>query len=1181
MGGTGHSAVFGRTHRTKGPTHSAFLAPGCSYTPLLSYVGFKAQEQIKAVGCGGLAQLQASRRPSQDIYGAFEHIPEVHEKRSEKMRNAQQLVCAWAQVQGTTVIKIVRVAPPNLPPEGAWLDHSAALHLEKCSVSFAAVRMPQNCLDRPKVCTKDALGPLLSSRQAGDAVLSAMEAFKQAESAPEMPLGLLMDGTQIADRMALLHFDANTCGLLLVASATIGELVLLPPEGLDAAPQANGQPGQQAATAPAAASAASPAAAASTGPSQSKDAGTELGTILGLTEGELALAAQKATVHAANTARRRAAAGGNPGDPTRGTEGTVVWVVWAEAHLERISPSLLLGYALLASRRESALFLRMATGFGFAQMGDYNASSFYRFAKRGHRFKCWECGVKKKAPCGEVDRADLPWCCHRRLGAYLPLLSASQAAATPPNAISIQSKSVCFVPLLPPKEAQTDPTNPLGVQLAHIPPPASVVALAELLAHKPTHPVECIGTALARLAPTCRSLWDTPWICDRLSHVVAGSEEAATAVHRWLEKTAFFKMPRSQEQELVAEMKQPFEDLVGEIVPDVEGAPCLGGHNRTAGPDGAPPPPIPTVKMVDPELGISSDAVRRKRMVNTGQGRRRLNARAALRTVAIAGRRGARSGSPGQLPDAAGTASDSTAAAAAAASAPAGAPSGGDQPVASTGQQQAASEPARTAARPPGRPPGRGRGRSRGTGAGRGRPPKSRKKDSDSEDDLTDQDEDALDEAMQGLEALQHASPARKRQAAAAKRPGARTRRSITPPPEPEEKSPMSSPDFAKIRPPRKLRSGPKQLESKGEGAEDGGEDHPNDGGDDGGDAPMEEEPPSSSGQAALTTRRSPRVAGKNPASDGIESERPAKRQRRNSTESAGAKTHTAPDAAPVKRSPGRPRKHPLPNPEPAAPAPAERAAASGGSRGSAREPERQMQAAASGDGGAQRSGSAGGVQPARSGSTGGVGRPPRQPTPAGAAGAAPMRAGPGGPIRPGPAGAVRPAVPLLVLQPEQLQRAESGVLSLPPQISNLLSAGSIQVLISTTLPARTINDRASLETLSRFLAGAPPYRPPAPGGGPPAGGPRPSPQAAGPGRTPQPPPHSSWQLPLHPPFSPHNGQAPQQRDAQARPASDAPAVPDAAVMMTVKEQRAKLHSSHKAASTAWQPAVGALPIMS
>lgn len=32
-------------------------------------------------------------------------------------------------------------------------------------------------------------------------------------------------------------------------------------------------------------------------------------------------------------------------------------------------------------------------------------------------------------------------------------------------------------------------------------------------------------------------------------------------VHQWLEKTAFFKMPRSQEQELVAEMKQPFENV--------------------------------------------------------------------------------------------------------------------------------------------------------------------------------------------------------------------------------------------------------------------------------------------------------------------------------------------------------------------------------------------------------------------------------------------------------------------------------------------------------------------------------------------------------------------------------------------------------------------------------------------
>jgi hypothetical protein len=45
----------------------------------------------------------------------------------------------------------------------------------------------------------------------------------------------------------------------------------------------------------------------------------------------------------------------------------VVWLVWAEANGERMSPSLLLAYALLTSRRDPALFLRMATGLGFAQ----------------------------------------------------------------------------------------------------------------------------------------------------------------------------------------------------------------------------------------------------------------------------------------------------------------------------------------------------------------------------------------------------------------------------------------------------------------------------------------------------------------------------------------------------------------------------------------------------------------------------------------------------------------------------------------------------------------------------------------------------------------------------------------------------------------------------------------------
>lgn len=59
-----------------------------------------------------------------------------------------------------------------------------------------------------------------------------------------------------------------------------------------------------------------------------------------------------------------------------------------------------------------------------AQLGDYSGSMLYRLGKRGHRFKCWECGVKKKAPCGDTHRADLPWCCHRRLGAHVSVLDA-------------------------------------------------------------------------------------------------------------------------------------------------------------------------------------------------------------------------------------------------------------------------------------------------------------------------------------------------------------------------------------------------------------------------------------------------------------------------------------------------------------------------------------------------------------------------------------------------------------------------------------------------------------------------------------------------------------------------------------------------------------------------------------
>ncbi len=57
-----------------------------------------------------------------------------------------------------------------------------------------------------------------------------------------------------------------------------------------------------------------------------------------------------------------------------------VYMLWAEtASGETLSPSLLLAQALLMARKEAAMFLRMSTGFGYAQIGDYTASLFYLF----------------------------------------------------------------------------------------------------------------------------------------------------------------------------------------------------------------------------------------------------------------------------------------------------------------------------------------------------------------------------------------------------------------------------------------------------------------------------------------------------------------------------------------------------------------------------------------------------------------------------------------------------------------------------------------------------------------------------------------------------------------------------------------------------------------------------------
>ena len=57
-----------------------------------------------------------------------------------------------------------------------------------------------------------------------------------------------------------------------------------------------------------------------------------------------------------------------------------IYMLWAESSDgSTLSPSLLLAQTLLMVRKEAAMFLRMSTGFGYAQIGDYTASLFYLF----------------------------------------------------------------------------------------------------------------------------------------------------------------------------------------------------------------------------------------------------------------------------------------------------------------------------------------------------------------------------------------------------------------------------------------------------------------------------------------------------------------------------------------------------------------------------------------------------------------------------------------------------------------------------------------------------------------------------------------------------------------------------------------------------------------------------------
>lgn len=66
-------------------------------------------------------------------------------------RLTEQMPVACAQAKGLTVVKVLRLAPPHVAPQGAWRDLSVSLQTAELHASFAAVCMPRSCLDRPLV----------------------------------------------------------------------------------------------------------------------------------------------------------------------------------------------------------------------------------------------------------------------------------------------------------------------------------------------------------------------------------------------------------------------------------------------------------------------------------------------------------------------------------------------------------------------------------------------------------------------------------------------------------------------------------------------------------------------------------------------------------------------------------------------------------------------------------------------------------------------------------------------------------------------------------------------------------------------------------------------------------------------------------------------------------------------
>ncbi|KAL3145375.1 hypothetical protein ABBQ38_001625 [Trebouxia sp. C0009 RCD-2024] len=479
----------------------------------------------------------------------------------------------------TVVVKIVKVSPATAPCRSPDSQHTVSIldPTSEARISFSAVYQPCNLLERPKVFHQDVLASLLAPESSQYAVRTALETFMAYRNQSAFPvlLDMFEDPLGLSEGLTILQME-NSYNALLVALDANQDEDLLPPEGYIPA-----------------------------GPITPEGAPVDNAADLSVAEREAliqppGLASARELLRIATTPLQQAVPlpagaviGSGPLDAMgaprpEGQAGGASWgsktflLVWADtAEPVRLTPSVLLAHLILCSRREAGMFLRMASGLGFCQIGDYVASLFFLFRRRGHRLKCWECGVKKKAPCGQTQRDDLPWCCHRRLGEWIALHTITRAENAE-KSITFQSNGKFFLSLLPPKKV-LDAPEPVAAQLQFAPDQSEVVRLSEIMKDQPCHPSLTLQKALTRLAPTCRKLWNhIDWISGTVAQVVGErSEPAATKMHLWLERTAFYKVPKSHQDEVAEQCRKPFEQLIDELLPVVAGAPNLGGHNRS------------------------------------------------------------------------------------------------------------------------------------------------------------------------------------------------------------------------------------------------------------------------------------------------------------------------------------------------------------------------------------------------------------------------------------------------------------------------------------------------------------------------------------------------------------------------------------------------------------------------